>query len=245
MIGDLYIQFIYQPFLNILVLIYKGLDFLVDNPDMGIALIIFTVILRIILYPLTKKNEQSEEERMRLMQEYENIKISYKGQPIREKKAIKDLIKGNKNTAIFEMINLTIQVVIALMLFRIFRTGLSGADFNLLYGFVPEIKEPFNLVFLNNIDLTRPNMLMNALNSIAIFIAEAQSLSLSPFPASRSERIMFQLILPIAAFIFFGYMPAGKKLFVIATLSISIIIMGFRMLKFTFNKNKKRLYIYH
>lgn len=248
-IVDIFITFVYQPFFNILVLIYDGLKLITDNPDMGVALIIFTIILRIILYPLRKRNERTEEERAALAKGVVDIKKRYKGNPIEEKKRIKEIMKGNRIAVFSEILNITVQVSIALMLFKVFNTGLKGADFYLLYDFVPEVTEPFNLIFLDRFDLTIPNMTLNLVTSAVIFIAETMSLKLSLFPVSNNERLIFQLAVPIGAFIFFGFMPAGKKLFVIATLIISIILMGQKLLKEywseTFNKKKKRLYIYH
>ena len=51
-------------------------------------------------------------------------------------------MRGNPGPVISETINITIQVIIILMLYRIFKTGLEGADLHLLYPFMPEVKIP-------------------------------------------------------------------------------------------------------
>ena len=50
------------------------------------------------------------------------------------------MMHGNPGPVISETINITIQVIIILMLYRIFKTGLEGADLHLLYPFMPEVK---------------------------------------------------------------------------------------------------------
>jgi len=114
------------------------------------------------------------------------------------------------------------------MLWRIFAKGLLGADFHLIYGFMPDIATPLNLNFLGRFDLTHPNFTLNIIQSVIIFIAELISSLTSPFPSSRRDNIRLQLVLPVASFLIFATLPAGKKLFIITTLSFSIVFMLLR-----------------
>src|SRR3989338_10684245 len=108
------------------------------------------------------------------------------------------------------------------MLWRIFSKGLLGADFHLLYDFVPQPKEALNLTFLGKYDLTHPNATLNALQSILIFGLEAELGLFSPFPLTRRDIILMQFTLPLGSYIIFSQLPAGKKLFIITSLLFSI-----------------------
>jgi membrane protein insertase Oxa1/YidC/SpoIIIJ len=222
----LFTQFVYQPFFNLLVAIYLGLDVITGgNADMGVAVIIFTVALRIILLPLSIASGRTESERREIEESFADIKKTYASDPVRQKSETKKLLRGNRRTLISEGVNLTIQVAIALMLYRIFAKGLLGADFNLIYNFMPPIPESFNLIFLGRYDLTRPNVFLNFIQSLSIFLVEVLSVFTSPFPINRREVIRLQVILPLTSFIIFAYLPAGKKLFIITTLSFSIVLI--------------------
>lgn len=223
---DIFTRFIYQPFLNLLVAIYLGLDVLTGgNADMGVAVIIFTLALRIILLPLSIASDRTEAERREIETKVEEIHKAYSHDPVRKKEEEKKLLRGNRRILISEALNLTIQIAVALMLYRIFAKGLLGADLPLIYSFMPQVKEPFNLIFAGRYDLTHPNLFLNFLQSLAIFTVESLSMLTSPFPVTRRDVIRLQVFLPLVSFFIFIYLPAGKKMFIITTLCFSIVLI--------------------
>ena len=227
--------FIYQPFFNLLVYIYLLLDKMTaGHADMGLAVIIFTIIFRVLLLPLSMRGERSEKERWEISQRVNGVEKAFRGDPVKKKEAVRQIISSNKKVMSWEVFDLVIQVLIALMLYRIFTMGLEGEDIHLLYSFMPKITEPFNLVFAGSFDLSKPSFAINVVNTIVIFLAEFLSIRTSPFPMSR-EDLMMLAVLPIGAFTFFAFMPAGKKLFVTTTLLFSITLILARQL----------VYVYH
>ena len=227
---ELFTTFIYQPFLNILVGIYWFLGLIPNEvQDMGIAVIIFTIIVRILMLPLSLAGERSEKERREISLQVHEIEHTYAAHPIEKSKKTKQLLRGNKKILISELITLSIQVIIALMLWRIFAKGLGGEDLHLIYGWMPKVHLPFNLNFLGKFDLTHPHVLLNIIQSVLIAVLETLSIVSSPFPVNRQEVIRLQLTLPIVSFVVFMFLPAGKKLFVITALVFSIALKIFRI----------------
>lgn len=224
----------YQPFFNLLVLTYELLVRYVGIEDMGVAVIVFTLCIRLLLLPLTLASHESEDAKREIGREYERIRRQFKdSEPLKYRKEKEKLVRQHSKTVKFEILNLSIQVGIALILWRIFSTGIKGKDLHLLYNFVPRPKQPFNLVFSGKIDLTRPSLLLSVLTSLLLFIAETLSLMFSPLPPSRRERLI-QLLLPLIVFAYLYTMPAGKKLFLVTTLMVTIFIMLLRETKRVF-----------
>ncbi|MBI3384579.1 YidC/Oxa1 family membrane protein insertase [Candidatus Gottesmanbacteria bacterium] len=215
---------VYQPFFNLLVVIYYFLQKIDVNADMGMAVILFTIAFRIIILPLSLSTGRTEEEKLDMMTKYSDLEKKFQNNELKLKKETKNLFRSNKRILIAEIFDVGIQVLIAIMLYRIFSTGLEGADFHLLYRGVSIPSKPFNLTFLGIYDLSRPNMFLNTINTIIIFIAEATNIVNSQRPITRDDK-MALFVFPLLAFIFFAYMPAGKKLFVITTLAFSICLM--------------------
>ncbi|HAU98824.1 MAG: Membrane protein insertase YidC [Microgenomates group bacterium GW2011_GWF2_45_18] len=229
MIGALFTSIIYQPFLNVLVGIYWFLGLLPNAvQDMGVAVIIFTVIVRILMLPLSFSGERTEKERREISEKTKELQETLSGHPIELQKQMKSLLKGNTKILISELIALAIQVMIALMLWRIFATGLGGEDLHLIYPWMPNVHQPFNLLFMGKFDLTHPHMILNVIQSVLIAILETLAIVSSPFPVSRNEVVRLQLTLPIVSFLVFMFLPAGKKLFVITALLFSI---GFKLMR--------------
>lgn len=222
---NIFTVLVYQPLFNLLVATYDILALIPGvTPDMGVAVIIFTIIFRILWLPISFASDRSEKEKREITAKVELIKKNYANNPARERQEIKKLLTSHKGPVVASALDLFFQVLVAIMLYRMFSTGLEGADFNLLYKFIPQPTEPFNLMFLGIFDLSRTNTFLNLLQSLFILIAEVLAAWSSPFPTTRNE--MFTIILlPILSFFFFMFMPAGKKLFIITTLGFSIILM--------------------
>jgi len=240
-ISHLFTTFIYQPFFNLLVYIYLVLDKLTGGrADMGVALIIFTFIFRVILLPLSLNADRTDQEKREIKSRVAEIEKTYRHDPVKRKEALRRVVSSNKKLLAAEIFDIGIQVVVVLMLFRIFRTGLEGGDFNLLYDFMPKIEKPFNLVFLGQFDLSRPNLALNVISSLVIFVAEFLNIRFSPFPVSSEDKLML-VVLPLGAFTYFAFMPAGKKLFVIATLIFSILLILLKQALFVYDTVRNKL----
>jgi len=222
----IFTTYIYQPFLNILVGIYWFLGQVTNGqPDMGVAVVIFAIIIRFLMLPLTLSADRSEKEKRQIMKRIAQAQEQYKDQPEKLKQETKKILKSNPGTLISEGITLTVQIIIVLMLYRIFKTGLEGADLHLLYPFLPPVDTPINLVFLGKYDLSVPNMFLNLIQSFLIFVLEMLHLVFSPVKSSRKEFLSLGIFLPLVSFILFALLPAGKKVFIITSLIFSIFLL--------------------
>jgi len=223
--------YIYQPFFNILVGLYEILGRLSPElADMGIAVIIFSVIIQIILFPLRLAGERSEEEKKKIVEQIENAKQLYAHEPIKQRQQIKNIMRSNLRSVLATTANLLIGLAIIVMLYRIFTTGLEGADFYLLYDFIPTPTH-INLLFLGKYDLSHTNATLNFIQSLMIFVVEVLVALRSPFPISRKDKALLQIVLPIGSFIIFMFLPSGKKIFVITSLCFSAIYHVIKLLQ--------------
>lgn len=222
---DLFILVIYQPFLNLLVFIYWLLGLgTASEPDMGIAVIILSVIIRLLLLPMSLAGSKSEPRKREIAEKVKQLRELHSDDPVRYKQEMKQIFHKSTPVVIGEMISLVVQVVTALMLWKIFASGLKGDDLHLLYDFMPKVSTPFNLVFLGKYDLTHTSLTLNLVQTALIFILETLSLYTSPYPTSKQEVFRLQLVLPAVSFLIFMGLPAGKKLFVITALIFSIAL---------------------
>lgn len=226
-LAHIFTVFIYQPFFNILVFFYWLIG-LSGKPDMGIAVIFLTILVRILLMPLSLAGQRSEKDRRAISKKMLEIESEFEADPIEKERHKKLILKQNRGVLISELINLAIQVLLALMLWRIFAKGLPGEDLHLIYSFMPDVHLPFNLMFIGKYDLSHPHVSLNLLQSFLIFILETLSMYTSPFPFNKKEVVRLQLILPLVSFLVFMALPAGKKLFVITTLIFSICMLLYR-----------------
>lgn len=223
--------YVYAPFFNILVGLYQILGRLSPElADMGIAVIIFSVIIQVLLFPLRLAGERSEEEKKKIVDKVNEAKQLYAHEPIRLRAEIKNIMRSNTRSVIATTANLAIGLAIILMLYRIFTTGLEGADFHLLYDFMP-VPDHINLLFLGKYDLSHTNATLNLIQSIMIFVVEVLVALRSPVALSRKDKALLQLVLPIGSFVIFMFLPSGKKIFMITSLAFSAIYHAVKLLQ--------------
>lgn len=238
---SIFVVLIYQPLFNLLIIIYDGLEFAFPQyADMGIAVIVFTIIFRILWLPISLSADRSEREKREIADKVAEIKNKYSTDPIERRKQIKALFRSNPGPVAASAIDLFFQVLIAIMLYRMFSTGLGGSDFNLLYKFIPQPDKPFNLMFLGQFDLAKPSLFLNLLQSIFILAAEIIMTISSPFPITKRD-LSTIIFLPIISFFIFMMMPAGKKLFIIATIGFTIVFMLVKQIIFLYHSLGSKL----
>lgn len=221
---DFFTQYIYTPFFNILIGLYWLVGQIFPEPDMGIAMILFAVAVRIILLPIDLAGDRSDEEKFKISEKIKKLRKELGSDPIKLREEIRKTMRQSPGAIISEIVNVIIQVVIIVMLYRIFTTGLEGEDLHLIYSWMPKIQEPINLMFLGVYDLSRTNSTLNIIQSLMIALNEFIHLYFSPDKPNRKDLLSLVVIFPIVCFFVFLFLPAGKKVYIITSLAFTMVI---------------------
>ena len=154
----------YQPILNLLVFLYN----IVPGHDIGLAIIIMTVIIKLILLPLSKQSIKSQKSLQELQPKIDEIKKKYANNKEEQGRAMMQLYKEEKVNPFSSCLPLLIQLPFLWAVFMVFRAGLSGKSLDLVYSFIhrPEI---INTMSLGFIDLAKPNVILAVLAGLAQF----------------------------------------------------------------------------
>jgi YidC/Oxa1 family membrane protein insertase len=136
----------YQPIYNMLVFLINN----VTAGDIGFAIIILTIIVKLILFPLAKKSISSQIYMKKLEPELKKIKDLY---PSKEEQARKqfELYKTYGVNPFSGCLVVILQIPVIFALYYVFINFKIEAD--MLYSFVP-LPENINSVFLGIFDLT-------------------------------------------------------------------------------------------
>ncbi|MDB5238231.1 MAG: 60 kDa inner rane insertion protein preprotein translocase subunit YidC [Candidatus Kaiserbacteria bacterium] len=166
MISLLFHAVIYNP-------IYNALIFFIDlfpSHDAGIAVIIVTIIVRVILFPLSKRAIQAQMAMKKVAPEIEAIKARLKEKPAEQSAAIFALYKERNIRPFAGLLLMLIQLPILLGLYWAFtRAGLPVINGAILYSFV-HVPDVVNMHFLGLIDMSKRNIVLAFLAMIMQFI---------------------------------------------------------------------------
>jgi YidC/Oxa1 family membrane protein insertase len=171
-----------QPLFNILAVIYAYLP----GHDLGIAIIIFTILVRLALWPLVNKQLHSQRALQELQPEIARIRSEAKGDKTLEGKLTMELYKEKEINPFASFLPLLIQLPIFLALFVVFKDIVNPDEIaKLAYPWVAQLPsiqsvissgEPINTTFLGFINLANPSWLLAAVAGVLQFIQTKQLL---------------------------------------------------------------------
>jgi YidC/Oxa1 family membrane protein insertase len=175
--GHLFTIIFYQPILNLLVWLYN----VIPGHDIGIAIVLLTIIIRVLLFPLSKKSIESQKALQDMQPKIEEIKKQFPGKEEQGKAMIK-LYQENKINPLSSCLPLLIQLPFLIAVYQVFMAGLKGNSLNLVYPFIsrPESISVISLGFLN---LSKPNWVLAVLAGLAQFWQAKMMITKKP-PAS-------------------------------------------------------------
>jgi YidC/Oxa1 family membrane protein insertase len=122
---------LYQPLLNLLVAIYN-----LVGGDMGLAIIVLTILLKILLYPLSQRALKSQRALQKLQPKVEALKAKYKDQKDKLAQELMGLYKQEKVSPMSSCLPLLIQLPFLIALYQVFRNGLNSSSLEMLYPFI-------------------------------------------------------------------------------------------------------------
>ncbi len=154
----------YQPILNLLVFLYN----IMPGHDIGLAIIIMTVIIKFILLPLSKQSIKAQKSLQTLQPKIDEIKKKYADDKAEQGRAMMQLYKDEKVNPFSSCLPLLIQLPFLWAVFMVFRAGLSGNSLDLVYSFVYK-PEFINTMSLGFVDLAKPNVILAVLAGLAQF----------------------------------------------------------------------------
>jgi YidC/Oxa1 family membrane protein insertase len=121
----LFNSYLYQPILSLLIFIYEHFSF----GDLGVAIVVLTVIVRVVLLPLFYKGTKDQTLMARLQPKIKAIQTEHKDNKERQAAELMALYKEHKLNPFSGILLLIVQLPIFIALFQIFRTELGTAVF--------------------------------------------------------------------------------------------------------------------
>lgn len=155
----------YQPILNLLIWLYN----IVPGHDVGWAIIGLTVIVKLILYPLSQKSLHGQQALQNLQPKLDEIKKKYPDNKEEQSRAMMELYKQEGVNPLSSCLPLIIQLPFFWAIFRVFRNELAGKAVTLLYPFIHN-PGTLNTLAFGLIDFSKPNAILAILAGVAQFL---------------------------------------------------------------------------
>jgi len=222
---QLYHLLLFQPLLNLLIFLYNHIG------DIGIAIIIVTILIRLILLQPSLKAIKAQKALQELQPKIKKIQEKYKNDRERQSKELMKFYQENKVNPFSSCLPMLIQLPVLFALYSVFRVGLTEQSMQYLYSFVPA-PEHINTMFLSLINMAQPNAILAVLAGVLQFLQTKMMTKKAPKVISGKGPMadmsgilgkqMTYLMPVMTAFIALG-LPSGLALYWITTTLFAIV----------------------
>ncbi len=219
MFSQIFNAILYQPILNIFVLLYN----IVPGHDLGVVIIIITILIRLVLYPLTSSSIKAQKSLQDLQPKIEELKAKHANDKQALAQATMELYKTHQVNPFKSCLPMLIQLPILIALYLVLQNGLQSSDLSTsIYPFIhnPGTLNPISLKFF---DLSKPNYILAVLAGVAQFL-QARSMTTKKAPkvagsGAKDEDMMAVMnkqmlyFMPVMTILIGFRIPAGLTLY--------------------------------
>ncbi len=155
MLSNIWDIVLYGPLLNALAFLVS----IVPNGDVGIAVILLTLFVKTVLFPLSQRSIESQIKMNLLAPELKRIKDSGASKEEQAKQTF-ELYKHHKTNPFSGCLLVLIQIPIIFALYYVFLEGINPES-GLLYSFIQK-PEQINMFFLGILDISQKGLIILA-----------------------------------------------------------------------------------
>jgi len=163
--------YIFVPLLNSLVFLYQN----ATTESLGAAIILLTIFIRVILFPLFYKSTKNQIIMQKLQPLIQKIQHDHKDDKEKQAKALMDLYGRNNVNPFMSILMIFVQIPILIGLYKLFALDFANFQSGELYSFI-SIPDHINTMFLGLIDLKNRSMLMVGLAAVAQYFQGVSAL---------------------------------------------------------------------
>ena len=182
----------------------------------GIAIIIITILMRIIVFPLTLKQEKSMKKMRELQPELEKIKEKYKDNPQEYQQKTAELYRESGVNPLGGCLPLLIQMPVFVALYWAFSGNAIPADAKFLWF---TLKQPDRLFMIGNFAFN----LLPILNVGVTYIQQKIMTSATSGQESSQQMQTMLYMMPLMMLFIFYKMPSGVTLYYLVSGALSLV----------------------
>ena len=241
---NIFNELIYYPLFNLLVFFYN-----IAGQDIGIAIVLLTLLVRFILYPINTKAIKSQKQLQEIQPEMKKVQAKYKDDKEKQAKALMELYQRKKVNPMSGCFPILIQFPILIALYWVFLNGFKDESLVIVYSFItnPGHIDPISLGF---IDLSEINIVLALIAGILQYFQTKMLMvnkkdekeekkeekkektaeeKTQDFAQSMTKQMIY--LMPILTFVFAMSFPSGLALYWAVTTLFAIVQQFFIMKK--------------
>jgi len=222
---------IVQPLLNLVLFFYAVLPY----HDLGVAVIIVTILVRLLVWPLASKQLHSQRAMQKLAPEIAKLRKKAGGDKQKESQMLMELYKEKGISPFASLTPILIQMPLLIAFYYALRHAVHAGDIaNMVYSYIANLA-PIKAIMANPavykpmlfgiVDLAKPNIVIAVLAAVAQFVQTKQIMpKKSGDKADTTAQVaqMSVLLFPFMTFLFAMSLPSALGLYWLVASLVSI-----------------------
>ena len=204
--------FVSRPLSRLLNWIHSWVDVISPNWGWGWAIIILTLVVRLVLWPLTSIQIKSSQRMAKMQEPLKEIREKFKNDPKRVQQETMKLYSEYGINPLAGCLPILIQIPIFIGLYYMLQTSCEIRFAHFLW--IKDLSLPDTIECLPSItipwlDYTLPIHILPLLNAFVTFV----QMHLTPTPSTDKSQAMMFKIMPVIMLLFFYSFPSGLVLY--------------------------------
>ena len=194
-------------------------------PSFGIGIILLTVLVRLVFWPLTHKSTVSMRRMSEIQPKMKEIREKFKDNPQRLQQETWALYRDNKVNPMAGCLPMLVQIPVFIALFTVLRSAVELRYAPFLW--IADLSEPENLL---------PGIFpFGGLNILPILMAVTMGLqsALTPSTGDKQQQRMMMVMMPIMMLVMFYSFPSALSLYWTLSQVLSIVQMWYIRKRYT------------
>ena len=186
-------------------------------PNYGIAIILLTILVRLVFWPLTRKSTEGMKKMQEVQPLMKEIQAKYKDNPQRLQQETWALYKEKKVNPLSSCLPMLIQIPVFIALFNVLRSAVELRYAPFLW--IADLSEPEGLL--------AAYLPFGGLNILPILMAVSTGLQsyFTPSAGDKSQQKMMTVFMPVMMLVMFYSFPAALSLYWFLSNLFSIVQM--------------------
>jgi YidC/Oxa1 family membrane protein insertase len=194
-------------------------------PNYGIVIIIFVVLVRLMLHPITKRSQVSMMRMQKLAPKAEAIKAKYANNKSEMNKQVMQLYKTEGVSPVSSMIPMFIQMPIWIALYSAIYANIALRGAKFLPFWITDLSAPDALVRFSSFTIPMLNIPIDSFNLLPLLLGLAMFLQQKMMPHSSGasnpqvaqQQKMMMIMMPIMMLVFLYKAPSGLNMYIMAS----------------------------
>ncbi|MCK4524930.1 MAG: membrane protein insertase YidC [Candidatus Andersenbacteria bacterium] len=226
---------LYYPLFNLMVFFYN----IIPGHDIGIAIIMLTLLVRFVLYPVNTKAIKSQKQLQEIQPKMKEVQAKYKNDKEKQAKALMELYQKHKINPMSGCFPILIQFPILIALYWVFLNGFKDESLSILYTFISNPGH-INPMFIGLVNLSETNIVLAFIAGILQYFQTKMIMGnkkeedkkenkkektpeekTQDFAQSMSKQMIY--LMPVLTFVFAMSFPSGLALYWAVTTLFAIV----------------------